>query len=339
MLKSAQLQPELDRLASQADAYVHQIFGDHLALKPMDVRGVLPFFLVDKYDFLEGKVFSRPCIFMVVGAVDLETPAALAKHWSLVRDVIGNRTVVILTDAISFHNRQRLISHRVPFLVPGNQLFVPDLAIDLREYFRAEPRETSTKLTPAAQVLVLAAILGEPINGLSPSRLGERLDYSSMSIGRVFDELNSLELADVRNVGRERLIAFNAHGRALWERARPLLQSPVRKSRMIAKPPEPIHALIAGESALAHYTNLSFPRQETCAAPAKAWKALSRLFNLERDDFWAEDGLRLETWSYDPGLLSHDKTVDRLSLYLSLEDRRDERLDQAAEALLEDIPW
>ncbi len=28
------------------------------------------------------------------------------------------------------------IAQKVPFIVPGNQLYLPDLGLDLREYFR-----------------------------------------------------------------------------------------------------------------------------------------------------------------------------------------------------------
>ncbi|MDB5467995.1 MAG: uncharacterized protein JWQ46_2757 [Phenylobacterium sp.] len=339
MLNTPRIPSEVNRLAVKAEAYIHELFGEHLALEPMDVSGRLPFFLADKYAFLQGAVFGRPCVFMAVAASQLETPAATAKHWSQVRTALGGEVVVVLTDALSSHNRQRLIAHRVPFLAPGNQLFIPDLAMDLREHFRAEPKEAPARLTPAGQVTVLTAILGEPLAGATPSRLGRQFGYSPMSMGRVFDELQALELAEVRDVGRERLLNFHDRGRSLWERARPLLQSPVRKSRIIARPPEPLHAPIAGESALAQYTSLSFPRQETRAVPAREWKTLSRFFNLELRDSRDEDGLRIETWSYDPALLSHEPVVDRLSLYLSLEDRRDERLDRAAEALLEDMPW
>jgi len=340
MIPSAHIAPWVNRLAAQADAYIHALFGEHLALEPMTVRGPLPFFLTDKYVFLKGAVFGKPCIFMAVPAGDLEPPAATAKHWSQVRAALGgDEVVVVLTDAVSFHNRQRLIAHRVPFLAPGNQLFIPDLAMDLREHFRAEPKQVPARLTPAAQVMILAIVLGKPLDGATPSHLGRQFGYSPMTMGRVFDELQALELAEIRNAGRERLITFHDHGKGLWERARLLLQSPVRKSRTVARPPEPLHAPIAGESALAYYTNLSYPRQETRAVPAREWKTLNRPFNLERRDFGDEEGLRIETWSYDPGLLSHEPAVDRLSLYLSLEDRRDERLDQAAEALLEDMPW
>jgi len=339
MLESFDLAPELHRLATQAETYVNEVLGVDFGLTPVADCDRLPFFLTDRYRFLQAMVFATPCIFMAVQARDLETPAAIARHWSQARLALGGGIVAILTDALSVHDRRRLIARRIPFIVPGNQLFMPDLAVDLRENFRVPSKSVGDRLTPAAQVLVLATILGQTFDGLSASRLARRFDYSPMSIGRVFDELETFELAQIRDVGRERLIDFAGRGRRLWDQARDLLQSPVRTSRLIVRPPTTIIAPIAGETALAHYTNLSDPRRQTRAVAAKDWKALSQHFEFARHNRVDEDGLKIESWSYDPALLSQDPAVDRLSLYLSLEDRRDERIDQAAEALLEDMAW
>jgi len=41
------------------------------------------------------------------------------------------------------------------------------------------------------------------------------------------------------------------------------------------------------------------------------------------------DSIEIEIWSYDPALFGQDGTVDRLSLYLSLKDNHDERVESA----------
>jgi len=48
---------------------------------------------------------------------------------------------------------------------------------------------------------------------------------------------------------------------------------------------------------------------------------------------------RIEIWKYDPKLLSHTGTVDKLSLYLSLKDNDDERVQIELDNLLNDIQW
>ena len=124
--------------------------------------------------------------------------------------------VVFLTDALSSANRQRLIQQGVNFIVPGNQLFLPELGADLREYFRSEVRLAVEKLTPAAQVVVLASLLREDLDGQTPKSLAERFQYSAMSTGRVVDELQRHGILSIDVRGRERRIAFKQEGDDRW---------------------------------------------------------------------------------------------------------------------------
>jgi len=41
--------------------------------------------------------------------------------------------VVYVRTRMTAFNRKRLIEQKVPFIVPGNQMYLPTLAIDLRE--------------------------------------------------------------------------------------------------------------------------------------------------------------------------------------------------------------
>lgn len=59
--------------------------------------------------------------------------------------------------------RKRLIEQKVPLLVPGNQLYLPDLGIDLREYFRKPPTAPDTARSPATQAGI--ETLPEPLPG------------------------------------------------------------------------------------------------------------------------------------------------------------------------------
>ena len=48
---------------------------------------------------------------------------------------------------------------------------------------------------------------------------------------------------------------------------------------------------------------------------------------------------RIEVWSYEPRLLGDEQMVDPLSLYLSLRDSPDERIQQQLEQLIEGVKW
>jgi hypothetical protein len=102
--------------------------------------------------------------------------------------------------------------------------------------------------------------------------------------------------------------------------------------------PEYFPGLVAGESAISLYTPLASPRVQTLAVAAADWNRLFRE-HLAGVDPGNPYGYDIETWSYDPAVLAENKVVDPVSLYLSVRHHKDERVAQAAEQLLEHMPW
>jgi hypothetical protein len=182
--------PQLDRLLRETIAYVHTILGASLVVEMQEHDGRLPLFLDERYVLLTARVFDQRCLLMIPRQGSADTPAAIAKHRDQVRRLMNEGIVILVTSALSNHNRHRLISHRVPFIVPGNQFYVPELGLDLREHFRAERDTPPETLTPAAQLIVLAALLGHELEGQTPTSLAHRYNYSVMSMSRAVDELH-----------------------------------------------------------------------------------------------------------------------------------------------------
>ena len=73
---------------------------------------------------------------------------------------IAGHPVVYVTEALASYERRHLIAKKVPFIVPGNQLFLPELGIDLREYFRGRAPTADVHLSPATQAVLIATLLG-----------------------------------------------------------------------------------------------------------------------------------------------------------------------------------
>jgi hypothetical protein len=98
-------------------------------------------------------------------------------------------------------------------------------------------------------------------------------------------------------------------------------------------------ALLAGMSALSLRTMIAADRLPTYALPLAAFQDL-----LERGVCAgchdAENATaKIEVWSYNPHLLGDDRMVDPLSLYLSLRNSSDERVQQQLEQLIGEIKW
>ena len=51
------------------------------------------------------------------------------------------------------------------------------------------------------------------------------------------------------------------------------------------------------------------------------------------------DGIAVQVWRYEPGMQAKEKTVDPLSLWLSLRDTRDDRIQMALDDVEEQFLW
>ena len=296
----------------------------------------LPSFLSRMYSLHEGHIVGRRCIFLAT-IDNAATPSEIAKHVALVRPAVEG-IVVFVAPWLSAHNRSRLIGQGVPFVVPGKQLYIPDLAMDLRERFHTPKHRRVAGLSPAAQAVLFHRLLRLDEDAKTPSFIATRLHYSAMSIGRAFDDLVNTGLAHTERYGKERRIRFTVDGRQLFDASHDLLRSPVRTEKFVQDAHLDLPLKHAGESALSELTELSPPLLETFAVAASDWKTVAQtccLVETERD----QAVHIVETWAYDPAGLSTAHTVDPLSLYAQFRDHRDERVSMAAERLLEGIAW
>lgn len=158
-----------------------------------------------------------------------------------------------------------------------------------------------------------------------------------MTMGRAYDELLALELASPVTSGKERRIELVAAGNAFWESMQSLLASPVKRRVILSEDLPKKGTLQAGFSALSHYTRLAGPTRRVCAIPASGHLAKALGLGLRREELGQGDGCEVELWSHDPRFLAEDVHVDRLSLFLSLRDDHDERVEQALKELVEGV--
>lgn len=327
----------LDDAAEEAEHYMQSAFGLRLGLIAVAPTS-LPHFLLDRYQLWQGMLFDQPVLFVAWKdwRPGMGFTTDFLKHREIMRRDLGVALVILLLDHAPAALRRQMVERRIGFLSPGNQLYVPEALVDLRERVGRPTPEPGEQLTPTAQLVLLAALQGEVREDDNLTAIAERLHVAIMSVSRALDELEALQIAKARQVGRQRRLHLLLHGRELWESIKPKLHSPVRKVRSIQTKLVDAVAPRAGESALAHYTMLAAPRLERRAIAATQWKALAP----ELDDGVVYDPqTELETWAYDPAALAKDGVVDRLSLYLSVRNEPDERVAQAAEQLLEPFGW
>ena len=199
-------------ITEELERYLEDTLHEPARTYPFEKAPGLPSFLSRMYSLHEGQIAGRRLVFLAAKD-NTATPANIAKHLALVRHAV-DAIVVFVAPSLSAYNRSRLIKRGVPFVVPGRQLYIPDLAMDLRERFHTYKEPRPNALSPAAQAVLFFHFLRPDQAATSPSLIATQLSYSAMSIGRAFDYLVDTGLADAERHGKERHIRFKTEGTA-----------------------------------------------------------------------------------------------------------------------------
>jgi DNA-binding MarR family transcriptional regulator len=326
-------------LHTKAADYLRETLGLEAIFGPFTGAGKLPLHITETYEIAQFSLMGRE--FLALQAQEsVRFPSAIVKQAGWLHAKTGFRCLLILK-TIGAYERKRLIEAKIPFLVPGLQLYLPDLGLDLREQFMT-PQKVKLKITPAAQVVVLAALLNRitPNSEFTGAGLAEQFGYTKMTMTRALDELRQLELVGCEGERRFARHHFLVSGRNLWHRARPNLRSPVKKRVYVDEWFQGCE-FKAGESALSERTMLTAPQRAMWAITSKEWKQIQREPGLHMIPAVSKDmaHAEFEIWHYDPRLLSEKRCVDPFSLALSLINVSDDRVQMAVDELLGGLPW
>lgn len=294
----------------------------------------LPLFLQELYQFYTFEIGRNSYLLCICTVDENNTAGEIVKHFRLLSKY-WEHSIIYSAQTVSSLERSRLVKARIPFIIPKKQLYLPFIGIDFKEIFPA-PKKNVDRLSPMAQVLILGKLYNATWIDESPSQISDILNITKMSIGRAFTEIVNHGFAEINQKGRVKRLHFLEKGQILWEKVSPLLKSPVSSKIKAAFKPEGLEAYQAGLSGLSHYSMLQNPGHQTIAI----WNRLTipddkRLSKEEITDEY----LTIEKWSYNPGIFAKQGVADPLSMYLSLRDSTDERVEMALDELMEAIKW
>lgn len=303
-------------------------------------RAKVPLFLKATYRLVRITLFGTPIILAVQKSANAKrTPTEYRAHLKLLREAFGANAVALVISRISAYARHRMVQQRIPFIIPGRQLYLPMLLVDFQERFPRPDRQSEDHVSWPAQILVLRHLHGQPVRDRSLRNLAAALGYSPMALSDVADELEALGVSESRRKGKSRNILFLKEGRQLWDDIAPRLRSPVLSKRWIASHRRLAGAVPAGLTALEQHTNINDDPIPTVAMRDEYFRRMLADGHLHECRDRDEAALQVECWSYDPNVAGDGKTVDRLSLFLTLRDSPDERIQQALQKLLENMTW
>lgn len=326
--------------------YIKRVLRQDPDLKIMRAENIekLPLYIGSTFHLYWANLFNQN---FIVAALKSEVKPTIeqVEKWSRVIETMFDKKVVLAYVQLTALERQRLMQRGINFISLGKQLFLPSFLLDLRESFpiRNIPKE---KLLPSAQFLLLYYLLHRNQKNFWDKRnfkeLAEKFQYTQMGITKATENLRLAELCKIIGT-KDKYLQFDKEISALWHDASPFLVDPVLKRIYVDKIPAGLFLLCSNESALPEYTDMNPSRQQFRAIEKKRFYQLleeNQFANLNDE----EGEYCLEVWKYDPLLLveelyNDDSVVDPLSLYLTLKDNPDERIEMAMEQIIDKYIW
>jgi len=304
------------------------IGGISVELNDMDVRAGSGISVDDslRYRFYSGRFKDFDFVAAVPKYAKHETPRVLSKRRTALEKAF-HRNVAFVFDHLLFYERDRLIQRGVFFIVPGKYVFFPILLMNAMD--SESPYKSTSTLLPPAQSLLLWHMQKSPLNGMSMNEIAGITGMTQSSVSRALTQLNSCGIVSMeKHADRTKTVSFVNAGKELWDMALPHLFSPVIQTWHC-------DSLNAGEwpkggiSALSHYSMLAPDPEDTLVMTREQFKAAKQSFiGLNRLD----GNIIIEVWKYAP--LVEDGYVDKLSLYLTLKEDLDPRVEKELEIML-----
>ena len=324
----------MDKMILKTKRYLEGSLDVRAEIHPTDLSSQLPHFYAEYYRFYDLDLNNVG--YLLCEGRELLLAKQIRTHLADLENRVGKQAVYLNTE-INANLRRSLVKNRVPFIIPENHIYLPKLGIVFNESYRitSKPRK---RLTTLAQIILIRAILNHEYHTVTASGYANNIEYSVMSISRAFTNLLEHGLVSREEHWKEKRYSWVYQGRELWDKALPLLINPVRRSIWINDNGHLPYCL-AGISALSRYSLINEDDFKTYATISSIAKDNSDIVETGHDRRPADYSTKLQIWKYDPKLISSKDCVDRLSLYLSLKDSKDERILMSLDEMMEAIKW
>ena len=316
--------------------YLNKTLGELKEVRPLHETEVaaLPLYIRKSYNFYHAAILGMQVIFA-------EKPSQENMHMQLKKEYqllyrAFNEPVVFLFENITAYQRMRMLELKIPFVIPSKQLYLPFIALDFTESKEVVKKERN-KLTPASQCLLLFHLQVEKISHQNFQHISGRLPYTQMTISRAAKELEGFGLAKIIMGSKDRYLLFEQRPVDLFKSALDYLTTPIKIDFFLDRIPQGYHLFKTYDEALAEYSDLAPGAKVAYAIGPADFQKLKTEMKGNFDYF--EGNIRMERWTYPPDALSKTDIVDPLSLYLSMREEKDERVNMALDQLLKKVKW
>lgn len=295
-------------------------------LERAELKGIYVDAIIN-FDFYETSYKGSEFIILSPKKKDRYSPLQYANISKRLTHIIG-KPIVFLFDNLVYYERNRMLKRGVYFIVSRKYAFLPFLIIN--SHTTESSRRSS--LTPVAQYILLYHLQETSLDGKTYQEIERITPYKYITITRAIKLLKQLSLCELHRVVNNSItVHFIADNRVLWERALPYLINPVKEVWFCDKIRIDNELFVSSYNALAYYTSLNPDYTNMVAIEKENFKDIKNKNLL--DGLNKIDGdTKIEVWEYTP--ISQKKVVDQLSLYITLKNDKDARVEKELEIMI-----
>ena len=308
--------------------YLSRVLGLNVTYNNDSFKSI-PNFILERYKLQKVELDGMKAIF-IYPLEEIDSTDAIKKHMGRIQKAEGAPAVLIL-EHLSYRRKEYLLRDHIPFIVDGKQIYLPFMAVYLQERGDSE-KLTITEMLPSAQLLLLYYIY-HGCGQMQTAEAGRKLGFTSTSISRASKQLEEMGIVNIEKRGTQKILYTDKSPRELFAATKDIMPNPVKRTVYVADEKITGTLLLSGYSALSEYSILNPPTTECFAADSiSKWEKMAsgRIYNADKQH-------EIQLWRYSPDKIAVGNCVDRLSLALTLNTDRDERVESAREEMLEQV--
>ena len=319
----------------EVELYLKENIDKQIIIKAWDSENKIPIFLRSIYKFHKMEILGNVC--MLLEIID-QAPGIniIIKHINTL-EKITNHQIVLYYKGITRYRRKSLIENNISFVIKDGQIFLPFLGMHLKKMEDSAEKEIRN-FTPSAQIAYLYFLYNKETL-VNTTDFSEILGWTLMTASRALNDLYNAKLLTYEIGGKT--ARSKEYSRIsdpdYFKIGSTLLNSPVKRVLYVKETPK--ESYVAGLEALADLSMLNPPSYKIRAIDEEYLKSKD-LETIKNEDIIKDEKLvELQVWQYNPKIFTKKDIVDKVSLYASLKEEEDERIEQALEEALRGEIW
>ncbi|MGX8850322.1 hypothetical protein [Amedibacillus sp. YH-ame10] len=315
--------------------YLKEIFGTNSKIESEKNNNSIPMYMMEIYEFHFIKIPNDDRSYVLVNPLKKQdiNINQLKKQIKQIYSYLESMPIFIF-ESLRLSQRNMLIRNQIPFIQPDNQVYIPNIMINLSQR-EIVAKDYAEKFSIAAQVTYIYLLLNN-VKETNAPRLAMEIPYSKITLNRALAELVSRKLLYTEG-NTTRKIYKTMDRKTMWKNGKKYLFNPVEKIFFCKYSLDCSDMFASNETALAKLgTSLNEPSVGFLATTSEKIKRMGNTCFINKYDIDSKEYLLIEQFKYNPGFLSTTHYIDVISLYAELRDSEDERIQIALEELLEE---